>query len=143
MLKGFKMTKDLDKQLADKLLDILTQFEYFPDTKRDNHFVINSIWDFGYSKLTTEEYTYMLFNLTNVTTGYVVRELYILHEFDAVRGMFTFSLKCYKRNKGSLQRVTTLENLADARLLDVAQFLSDCLTVPQMQALFKGLDNFV
>lgn len=137
------MTKDLDKQLADKLLDLLTQFEYFPDTKRDNHFKINSIWDFGYSKLTTEEYTYMLFNLTNVTTGYVVRELFVLREFDVVRGVFTFSLKCYKRSKGSLQRVTTLENLADAKLLEVAQFLSDSLTEPQMQALFKGLDNFV
>lgn len=137
------MTKDLDKQLAGKLLDVLAQFVYFSDTKRDTHFVVHSMWDFGYSKLTTEEYTYMLFNLTNVTTGYVVRELYILQEFDAVRGMFTFSLKCYKRNKGSLQKVTTLENLADAKVIEVAQFLSDCLTVPQMQSLLKGLDNFV
>ena len=137
------MTKDLNKQVADKLLDVLTQFEYFPDTKRDNHFKINSTWNFGYSKLTTEDYTYMLFNLTNATTGYVVRELFVLREFDAVRGTFTFSLKCYKRNKGSLQKVTTLENLADAKVIEVAQFLSDCLTDSQMQALFKGLDNFV
>lgn len=85
----------------------------------------------------------MLFNLTNITTGYVVRELYILHEFDAVRRMFTFSLKCYKRSKGSLQKVTTLENLAEVELLDVAHFLSDCLTEHQMQALIKGLDNLI
>lgn len=137
------MTKDLNKRVASKVLDLLTQFEDYPDTKRDNHFKLNSIWDFGYSKLTTEEYTYMLFNLTSITTGYVVRELFILHEFDVVRGVFTFSLKCYKRSKGSLQRVTTLENLADAKLLEVAEFLSDCLTEPQMQALFKGLNNFV
>lgn len=138
------MIKDLDKQLADKLLDLLTQFEYFPDTKRDIHFgLINSTWEFGYSKLTTEEYAYMLFNLKNVTTGYVVRELFVLREFDEARGLFTFSLKCNKRNRGFVQKVTLLENLADAKLLEVAQFLLDCLTEPQMQALFKGLDNFV
>ena len=137
------MTKDLNKQVAGKVLDLLNQFEYFPDTKKDIHFMSNSTWDFGYSKLTTGDYTYMRFYLTNLSTGYVVRELFILHEFDAVRGTFTFSLKCYKRNKGSLQKVTTLENLADAKVIEVAQFLSDCLTEPQMQALFKGLDNFV
>lgn len=137
------MTKDLDKQLADKLLDVLTQFEYFPDTKRDNHFKITSILDFGYSKLTTDEYTYMLFNLTNITTGYVVRELFVLREFDKDRGVFIFSLKCNRRSKGFIQEVSILENLADARLLEVAEFLSDCLTVPQMQVLYKGLDNFV
>lgn len=137
------MAKDLNKQVAGKVLDLLTQFEYFPDTKKDIHFMSNSTWDFGYSKLTTEEYTYMLFSLTNITTSYVVRELFVLHEFDAVRGMFIFSLKCYKRSKGSLQKVTTLENLAEVELLDVAHFLSDCLTEPQMQALFKGLDNLI
>lgn len=137
------MSRDLNKQLADKLLDVVTQFEYFPDTKKDRHFKVNFSWDFGYSKLTTEEYTYMLFNLTNVTTGYVVRELFVLREFDEARGLFTFSLKCNKRNKGYVQKVTLLENLADAKLLEVAQFLLDCLTEPQMQALYKGLDNFV
>lgn len=137
------MTKDLNKQVADKLLDVLTQFEYFPDTKRDNHFKINSTWNFGYSKLTTEDYTYMLFNLTNATTGYVVRELFVLREFDKDRGVFTFSLKCNRRSKGFIQEVSILENLADAKLMEVAYFLSDCLTDSQMQALFKGLDNFV
>lgn len=137
------MTKDLNKQVADKLLDVLTQFEYFPDTKRDNHFKINSTWNFGYSKLTTEDYTYMLFNLTNATTGYVVRELFVLREFDKDRGVFTFSLKCNRRSKGFIQEVSILENLADAKLMEVAYFLSDCLTDSQMQALFKGLDNFI
>lgn len=137
------MTKDLNKRLADKLLEVLTQFDYFSDTKKDKYFKISSDWDFGYSKLTTEEYTYMLFNLMSITTGYVVRELFVLREFDVVRGVFTFSLKCYKRSKGSLQRVTTLENLADAKLMEVAQFLSNCLTEPQMRALFKGLDNLI
>lgn len=33
------MIKDLNKHLADKLLDVLTQFEYFPDTKKDIHFM--------------------------------------------------------------------------------------------------------
>lgn len=139
----FAMIKDLDKQLADKLLDVLTQFEYFPDTKRDVHFKTNSIWDFGYSKVITEEYTYMLFNLTNITTGYIIRELFILREFDKDRGVFTFSLKCNRRSKGFIQEVSILENLADAKLMEVAYFLSDCLTDSQMQALFKGLDNFV
>ena len=97
----------------------------------------NSTWDFGYSKLTTENYTYMRFYLTNLSTGYVVRE------FDEKRGLFTFSLKCTKCSKGFVQKVSILENLADVRLLEVAEFLSDCLTEPQMQALFKGLDNFV
>lgn len=137
------MTKDLNKQVADKLLDVLTQFEYFPDTKRDNHFKINSTWNFGYSKLTTEDYTYMFFNLTNATTGYVVRELFVLREFDKDRGVFTFSLKCNRRSKGFIQEVSILENLADAKLMEVAYFLSDCLTDSQMQALFKGLDNFI
>ena len=63
------MTKDLNKQVADKVLDLLTQFEYFPDTKKDIHFMSNSTWDFGYSKLTTENYTYMRFYLTNLSTG--------------------------------------------------------------------------
>ena len=137
------MTKYLDKRLADKLLDVLNQFEYFSDTKRDKHFGINSIWDFGYSKLTTENYTYMRFYLTNLSTGYVVRELFIIREFDEKRGLFTFSLKCTKCSKGFVQKVSILESLADVRLLEVAKFLSDCLTEPQMQALFKGLDNFV
>ena len=137
------MIKDLDKRLADKLLDVLTQFEYFPDIKRDNHFKINSTWNFGYSKLTTEDYTYMLFNLINATTGYVVRELFVLREFNKDRGLFTFSLKCNRRSKGFIQEVSILENLADAKLMEVAYFLSDCLTDSQMQALFKGLDNFV
>lgn len=135
--------KDLNKQLADKLLDVLTQFEYFPDTKKDRHFKVNSAWNFGYSKLTTEDYTYMFFNLTNLSTGYVVRELFVLREFDKDRGVFTFSLKCNRLSKGFVQKVSILENLADARILEVAEFLSDCLTVPQMQALFRGLDNFV
>lgn len=42
----------------------------------------NSTWDFGYSKLTTENYTYMRFYLTNLSTGYVVRELFSIREFD-------------------------------------------------------------
>lgn len=66
------MTNDLNKRLANKLLDVLTQFEYFPDTKKDNHFKITSILTFGYSRVTTETYTYMLFKLINATTGYVV-----------------------------------------------------------------------
>ena len=135
--------KDLNKQLADKLLDVLTQFDYFPDTKKDRHFKVNYAWNFGYSKLTTEDYTYMFFNLTNLSTGYVVRELFVLREFDKDRGVFTFSLKCNRLSKGFVQKVSILENLADARILEVAEFLSDCLTVPQMQALFRGLDNFV
>lgn len=137
------MIKDLNKQLADKLLDVLTQFEYFPDTTKDRHFKVNSTWNFGYSKLTTEEYTYMLFNLTNVSTGYVVRELFVLREFDEERGLFIFSLKCNRLSKGFVQEVSILENLADIRLLEVTEFLSDCLTEPQMQALYRGLDNFV
>lgn len=137
------MQRDLNKRLANKLLDVLTQFEYFPDTKRGTRFAVNSTWDFSYSKLTTEQYTYMLFKLTNVTTGNIVRELFVLREFDKKRGLFTFSLKCNRLNKGFIQEVSILENLADARLLEVAEFLSDCLTEPQMQALFKGLDNFV
>ena len=137
------MTKDLNKQLANKLLDVLTQFEYFPDTKKDIRFVTSSILTFGYSRVTTEKYTYMLFNLINATTGYVVRELFALREFDKDRGIFTFSLKCNKRNKGFVQSVTVLENLADAQLMEVAQFLSDCLTEPQMRSLFKGLDNLI
>lgn len=137
------MIKDLNKQLADKLLDVLTQFEYFPDTTKDRHFKVNSTWDFSYSKLTTEQYTYMLFKLTNVTTGNIVRELFVLREFDEERGLFTFSLKCNRLNKGFIQEVSILENLADAKLMEVAYFLSDCLTDSQMQALFKGLDNFV
>ena len=137
------MVNDLHKRLANKLLDVLTQFEYFPDTKRDTCFEVNSTWDFSYSRLTTEEYTYMLFSLTNVTTSYVVRELFVLREFDEERGLFTFSLKCNKLSKGYVQKVSILENLADAQFLEVAEFLSDCLTVPQMQALYKGLDNFV
>lgn len=137
------MTKDLNKQLANKLLDVLTQFEYFPDTKKDIRFVTSSILTFGYSRVTTEKYTYMLFKLINATTGYVVRELFALREFDKDRGIFTFSLKCNKRNKGFVQSVTVLENLADAQLMEVAQFLSDCLTEPQMRSLFKGLDNLI
>ena len=85
----------------------------------------------------------MLFNLTNVSTGYVVRELFVLREFDEERGLFTFSLKCNRLSKGFVQEVSILENLADIRLLEVAEFLSDCLTEPQMQALYRGLDNFV
>lgn len=137
------MTNDLNKRLANKLLDVLTQFEYFPDTKKDNHFKITSILTFGYSRVTTETYTYMLFKLINATTGYVVREVFALHEFDKDRGIFTFSLKCNKRNKGFLQSITVLENLADAKLMEVAQFLSDCLTEPQMRALLNGLDNLI
>ena len=137
------MAKDLNKQVADKLLDLLTQFEYFPDTEKDIQFMSNSTWTFGYSKLTTGAYTYMRFTLINATTGYVVRELYVLREFDAKRGVFTFKLKCTKCSKGFVQKVSILESLADVRLLEVAEFLSDCLTEPQMQALFKGLDNFV
>lgn len=137
------MTNDLNKQVANKLLDILTQFEYFPDTKKDIRFVTSSILTFGYSRVTTETYTYMLFKLINATTGYVVRELFILREFDKDRGIFTFSLKCNKRNKGFLQSITALENLADVKLIEVAQFLSDCLTEPQMRALFKGLDTLI
>ena len=137
------MINDLNKRLANKLLDVLTQFEYFPDTKKDNHFKITSILTFGYSRVTTETYTYMYFKLINATTGYVVRELFILREFDKDRGIYTFSLKCNKRNKGFLQSITVLENLADAKLVEVAQFLSDCLTEPQIRALLKGLDNLV
>ena len=137
------MANDLHKRLANKLLDVLAQFEYFPDTKRDTRFAVNSTWDFSYSKLTTEQYTYMLFKLTNVTTGNIVRELFVLREFDEERGLFTFSLKCNRRSKGFIQEVSILENLSDAKVIEVAQFLSDCLTVPQMQALLKGLDNFV
>lgn len=137
------MANDLNKQVADKVLDLLTQFEYFPDTKKDIHFMSNSTWDFGYSKLTTENYTYMRFYLTNLSTGYVVRELFVFREFDEKRGLFTFSLKCTRCSKGNVQKVSILENLADARLLEVAEFLSDCLTEPQMQALYRGLDNFV
>lgn len=137
------MINDLNKRLANKLLDVLTQFEYFPDTKKDNHFKITSILTFGYSRVTTETYTYMLFKLINATTGYVVREVFALREFDKDRGIFIFSLKCNKRNKGFLQSITVLENLADAKLMEVAQFLSDCLTEPQMRALLKGLDNLI
>lgn len=103
----------------------------------------NSSLTFGYSRVTTETYTYMLFKLINATTGYVVRELFVLREFDKDRGIFTFSLKCNKRNKGFVQSVTVLENLADVKLMEVAQFLSNCLTEPQIRALFKGLDNLI
>jgi len=137
------MTNDLNKRVANKLLDILTQFEYFPDTKKDIRFVTSSILTFGYSRVTTETYTYMLFKLINATTGYVVREVFALREFDKDRGIYTFSLKCNKRNKGFLQSITVLENLADAKLMEVAQFLSDCLTEPQMRALLNGLDNLI
>lgn len=85
----------------------------------------------------------MHFYLTNLTTGYVVRELFVLREFDEKRGLFTFSLKCTKCSKGFVQTVSLLENLADARLIEVAEFLSGCLTDPQMQALYRGLDRFI
>lgn len=76
------MKKEIKEILAEELKDLTLKFDFVDDTSEDVWFPINPFWSVGFSKLTTETYTYMFFSLLNRETGYVARKLFIRREFD-------------------------------------------------------------
>ena len=78
------MKKEIKEILADDLKALTLKFDFVNDTREDIWYPINSYWSVGFSKLTTETYSYMVFKLKNRKTGYVVRNVFIRREFNEI-----------------------------------------------------------
>lgn len=71
------MVKEIKELLAEDLKALTLKFDFITDTSEDIWYPINLSWSVGFSKLTTEKYSYMVFKLQNRKTGYVVRNVFI------------------------------------------------------------------
>ena len=136
------MKKDIKEILADDLKALILNFDFIEDTQGDVWFPINTWWSVGFSKLTTETYTYMFFNLLNRKTGYVVRKLFVRREFDITQNFYVYNLLCEILFKGKIQETSTLDNFDDLPYNDLEHFLEYVLTETQQWVLHHALKRF-
>lgn len=133
------MKKEIKEILADDLKALTLKFDYVEDTKDDIWFPINTLWSVGFSKLTTETYSYMVFKLQNRKTGYVVRNIFIRKDFNNELNLYSYSILCDMLLKGVIKHSDTLDNFESLPYQEVERFLYDHLTETQQWVLHHAL----
>lgn len=133
------MKKEIKEILADDLKALTLNFDYVEDTKDDIWFPINTLWFVGFSKLTTETYSYMVFKLQNRKTGYVVRNIFIRKDFNNELNLYSYSILCDMLLKGVIKHSDTLDNFENLPYQEVERFLYDHLTETQQWVLHHAL----
>lgn len=133
------MKKEIKEILADDLKAMTLKFDYVEDTQEDVWFPINPFWSVGFSKLTTDTYSYMVFKLQNRKTGYVVRNIFIRKDFNNELNLYSYSILCDMLLKGVIKHSDTLDNYVDLPYQELEHFLYDHLTDTQQWVLHHAL----
>ena len=133
------MKKEIKAILADDLKTLTLKFDSVNDTGEDVWYPINPYWSVGFSKLTTETYSYMVFKLQNRKTGYVVRNIFIRKEFNGIQNFYGYNLLCEMLYGGKVQESSTLVNFDDLPYNDLEHFLDYFLTETQQWILHHAL----
>lgn len=133
------MKKEIKEILADDLKALTLKFDFVEDTSEDIWFPINSYWSVGFSKLTTDTYSYMVFKLQSRKTGFVVRNIFIRKDFNNESNLYSYSLLCDMLLKGVIKHSTTLDNYADLPYQELEHFLYGHLTDTQQWVLHHAL----
>lgn len=133
------MTKEIKELLADDLKALILKFDFVNDTREDVWYPINSYWSVGFSKLTTETYSYMVFKLQNRKTGYVVRNIFIRKEFNGIQNFYGYNLLGERLFKGEVQDFSALDNFDNLPFQALENFLDYALTETQQWVLHPAL----
>lgn len=133
------MTKEIKELLADDLKALILKFDFVNDTREDVWYPINSYWSVGFSKLTTETYSYMVFKLQNRKTGYVVRNIFIRKEFNGIQNFYGYNLLGERLFKGEVQDFSALDNFDNLPFQALENFLDYALTETQQWVLHHAL----
>lgn len=133
------MTKEIKELLAEDLKALTLKFDFVNDTREDVWYPINSYWSVGFSKLTMETYSYMIFKLQNRKTGYVVRNVFIRREFNGIQNFYSYNLLCEMVYGGNVQDSSTLVNFDALPYNDLEEFLDYHLTDTQQWVLHHAL----
>ena len=133
------MVKEIKEPLAEDLKALTLKFDFITDTSEDIWYPINLSWSVGFSKLTTEKYSYMVFKLQNRKTGYVVRNVFIHREFNGIQNFYGYNLLCEMLYGGKVQESSTLVNFDDLIYNDLEYFLDYFLTETQQWVLHHAL----
>lgn len=133
------MTKEIKELLADDLKALNLKFDFVNDTREDVWYPINSYWSVGFSNLTTETYSYMVFKLQNRKTGYVVRNIFIRKEFNGIQNFYGYNLLGERLFKGEVQDFSALDNFDNLPFQALVNFLDYALTETQQWVLHHAL----
>lgn len=133
------MKKEIKEILADDLKALTLKFDYVEDTKDDIWFPLNTLWSVGFSKLTTETYSYMVFKLQNRKTGYVVRNIFIRKECNGIQTFYSYNLLGEILFKGEVQDFFALDNFDNLPYRALESFLDYTLTETQQWVLHHAL----
>lgn len=133
------MKKEIKEILADDLKALTLKFDFVGDSLEDVWFPINNFWSVGFSKITTDMYSYMYFKLQNRKTGYVVRNLFVRREISTEQHGYVYVLFCEELFKGKIQEHSTLDNFDDLPYNDLEHFLDYALTETQQWVLHHAL----
>ncbi len=133
------MKKEIKEILADDLKALALKFDFVEDTSEDIWFPINSYWSVGFSKLTTDTYSYMVFKLQSRKTGFVVRNIFIRKDFNNESNLYSYSMLCDMLLKGVIKHSATLDNYVDLPYQELEHFLYDHLTDTQQWVLHHAL----
>lgn len=133
------MKKEIKEILAEELKALTLKFDFVDDTSEDVWFPINPFWAVGFSKLTTDMYSYMYFKLQNCETGYVVRTLFVRRELSTKQRAYTYTIICERLFKEKVQEASTLDNFDDLPYNDLEEFLDYHLTETQQWVLHHAL----
>ena len=133
------MKKEIKELLVDDLKALVLKFDFVEDTREDVWYPINSYWSVGFSKLTTETYSYMVFKLQNRKTGYVVRNIFIRKEFNGIQNFYGYNLLGERLFKGVVQDFSALDNFDNLPFQALENFLNYALTETQQWVLHHAL----
>lgn len=133
------MKKEIKEILADDLKALTLKFDFVNDTREDVWYPINSYWSVGFSKLTTEKYSYMVFKLQNLKTGYIVRNVFIRREFNGIQNFYGYNLLGEVLFKGEVQDFSALDNFDNLPFQALENFLDYALTETQQWVLHHAL----
>ena len=133
------MKKEINQIIAEDLKNLALNFDLVEHTNVDVVFSINHLWSVNFSKLSTDNYDYILFALLNKQTGYILRDVFLLKEFDRVEGEYKYNLQCNQLFKGNVQDAHRLENFDKVSLQNLTVFLDSNLTETQQWILHHAL----
>lgn len=133
------MKKEIKEILADDLKALTLKFDSVEDTQEDVWFPINHLWSVGFSKLTTETYSYMVFKLQSRKTGYVVRNIFIRKECNGIQTFYSYNLLGKVLFKGEVQDFLALDNFDNLPYQALESFLDYTLTETQQWVLHHAL----
>lgn len=133
------MKKEINQILAEELKQLALNFDLVEHTNVDVVFPINHIWSVNFSNLSTDTYDYILFSLLNKQTGYILRDVFLLKEFNKVEGDYKYHLQSNQLFKGNVQDASRLESFDEVSLQELTAFLNSQLTETQQWVLHHAV----